>query len=48
MIVKALSAIVLRSEYMATMQRNDASQGCIVLPPDRTAIPSGEIIRVIE
>ena len=28
--------------------RNDASQGCIVLPPDRTAIPSGEIIRVIE
>ncbi len=28
--------------------RNDASQGCIVLPPDRTIIPSGEIIRVVK
>ena len=28
--------------------RNDASQGCIVLPPNRTQIPEGEIIEVIQ
>lgn len=27
---------------------NDASEGCIVLPPSRTIIPSGEIIEVTE
>lgn len=28
--------------------QNDASQGCIVLPPDRTLIPPGEVVYVIE
>ena len=28
--------------------RNDASQGCIVMPPNRTKIPSGEILYVTE
>jgi hypothetical protein len=27
---------------------NDASHGCIILPPSRTTIPPGEIIRVID
>jgi len=26
---------------------NDASEGCIILPPNRTTIPPGEIIRII-
>jgi hypothetical protein len=29
-------------------EENDASEGCIVLPPDRTIIPEGEIIEVVE
>ncbi len=28
-------------------RRNDASHGCIVLPPNRTTIPPGEIIEVV-
>ncbi len=26
---------------------NDASQGCIILPPNRTNIPSGEVVEVV-
>jgi RHS repeat-associated protein len=28
--------------------RNDASKGCIVMPPDRTKIPIGEIVEVVK
>jgi hypothetical protein len=26
--------------------KNDASQGCIILPPNRTNIPAGEVVNV--